>query len=96
MNLSTTYRRSEDVVAREIAGEMLLIPVKGDAVTDQRVFSLNSVGRMLWACLEQPKTLNELVSSVVEQFDVESGQAQDDVDDFLNQLSIRHLVDEQS
>jgi len=84
--------RNKDIIQREIAGEALLIPVHGDAVTDQRVFSLNPVGQFIWEQLEKPMEPVELAQAIVEHFNVDLAQAEEDVDAFIEQMQERHLV----
>ncbi len=86
------YKRNKDIIQREIAGETLLVPIHGDLVTDQKVFTLNAVGKFIWEQLEQPADAAELAQSVVNQFNIDLPQAKQDVNKFLEQMQKRHLI----
>jgi len=43
------YKLSENVVARDVHGEFLIIPVSsGVGESDEELFSLNEFGRAIW------------------------------------------------
>ena len=44
MALDTIYQHSPDVVARQILGETLLVPIRGELADLQRIFALNPAG----------------------------------------------------
>jgi len=46
--LGLRYRHSEDVVTRQIVGETLLVPIRGDLAGSQRLFALDAVGEFIW------------------------------------------------
>ena len=47
--LDRAYRMSEDVVARNIQGEFIIIPiVSGIVDMEDEIFSLNQIGRAAW------------------------------------------------
>jgi hypothetical protein len=87
------YRRSGHVVRREIADEVLLVPVHGGVADLQRVFALNDVGGFLWDCLSEPATPDELVAAVTAAFEVEPAVAHGDCAAFLDALRQRRLVE---
>ena len=43
-NLSRIYIREKDIISRDIAGETILVPIRGNLADMQCVFTLNPVG----------------------------------------------------
>jgi len=86
------YRKKEDIVARSIAGEDLLIPIRGKLADMQRIFSLNPVAEFVWKQLDEAQDVESLSNSVVEEFEVCGADAQRDVKAFLNDLVNADLV----
>ena len=83
------YQRQEDVVARCVAGENVLIPVHG---CTSSVYTLNPAGCRLWDLLEQSRTEDELTEALVEQYRITREAAKQDVAVFLGDLMRMGLV----
>lgn len=88
------HRRGDRHVYRNIAGEHLLIALRGDS--EAPMFALTPSGALLWKQLAEWITQEQLVEIVVEQYDVGIGQATADVEEFLEQLrQLRALESEE-
>ncbi len=70
---------------REIAGESFAVPVNAENGSSDIVI-LNPVSKLLWENLQEEKTIDELVSAVRSQFEVDPKTAADDIADFMEQL----------
>jgi hypothetical protein len=84
--------RAEEIVEREVAGETFLVPVRGRLADLQELFVLNEVGSWLWERLDGRNLLDDLVASVVAEFQVDEAQARRDTELFLKQLREASLV----
>ena len=82
------YVRKSDLLSVE-CDEDLIILLETD---NDEMLGLNATAKLLWAELERPKTLEQLVLSVSTVFDVDSKQARSDVIVFLNKLSDSGLM----
>ncbi len=82
--MAVEYLRGESHVYRFIAGEHLLVALRGDS-TDP-MFALTPTAAVLWSQLAQWSSRASLVDRMVERFDVQREQADADVGDFLGQL----------
>jgi hypothetical protein len=87
-------RRVEDVVQREVAGEVFLVPIRGRLADLQELFVLSETGRSLWERLDGSCTLDDLVTGLVSEFDVGEQEAVRDTEAFLEQLKEAGLVEE--
>lgn len=79
MNTVTKWEPSNKIVARQIRGKLIIIPVE-DGVADLNdvMFSFNSTGASIWKCIEQKMSFKEMCSSLQEEYsadqaDIEAG-----------------------
>ncbi len=77
---------------REIAGEILVIPVGQTALELNGMIVLNPVSKVIWDCLEQGTTLAGILAAVTEQFEVSEGEAEADITAFLEDLRKHDLI----
>jgi hypothetical protein len=86
------FVRSQAVVSRRVAGETLVVPVRGKVGDLASIYSFNSTGSLIWQSLESPKGFAELVSIVEQEYAVEHDQARRDVKQFLHDMLSADLV----
>lgn len=86
------FRRSGDFVAREIAGETILVPIRGDVAQLESIFTMNDSASTLWAGLTEGLDEEALAARLVERFDVTPDEARADVRAFLGTLEAEGLV----
>jgi hypothetical protein len=89
-------QQTTDVVARTIADETFLLPIKGELVNTTEMFVLSEVGLFIWDLVDGHRGLEEMVAAVVEAFEVDETRARADVHDFLDELARQGLVREVS
>lgn len=82
--LEQLYTRSQSVVSRRVAGETLIVPVRGKVGDLASIYSFNATGTLLWDSLASPQSLAGLVDAVLHEYVVERDQAEQDVKQFLN------------
>jgi len=70
VNLDTIYVPSEDIVAREVQGEFIIIPItSGVGDLEDEIFTLNETGRAIWDKLDGKRTLKEVAKELSEEFE---------------------------
>lgn len=84
----------EALVAREIAGEVILVPVRGKLAQLKRVFVLNPVGAYIWGQLDGHRDLTTIHRGVVEMFEVTDAEAEVDLFEFIGSLEEAGLLTE--
>ena len=87
------FIRSESVVARVVAGETLIVPIRAKVGDLASIYSFNGTGTLIWKLLETPKTVTELVTAVLQEYDVESEQATRDLAEFVGDMKSVGLVE---
>jgi hypothetical protein len=91
-SLEVVFARAENVVGRDVAGEFILVPIAARGVDLESIFLLNRVGSFIWECLDGRKNGEDLVTQVMERFDVSHVEAMDDTCRFLSQLESIRLI----
>jgi hypothetical protein len=92
--MQTGMLRVENVVRREIAGEVFLIPIRGRLADLQRLYVMDPVGDWIWEHLDGTRSRDEMVSVIRDRFSVEPDQAAADLDDFMQELWEAGLLEE--
>jgi len=93
IDMNSTYSRSEDVIARQIEDEYIIIPlVGGIGNIDDCLFSMNKTGKIIWDMLDGIKSLNSIVGDLILEYDIQKDQAEKDVQGFLQELFDRQIV----
>jgi coenzyme PQQ synthesis protein D (PqqD) len=77
---------SPDVVARRVAGEYLLVPVRSGAAQMDYIFTANEVGSVIFRLLDGSRDGREIARHLALEFAVDEECAQKDVVEFLRAL----------
>ncbi len=85
-------RKNGDAVTRTIAGETLLVPIRGRLADLRQIFSLNPVAAHVWESIDGAHDISGLAHEVAAVFDVDREQAVSDVRVFVRQLVDAGLV----
>jgi hypothetical protein len=84
------FVRSADVVARRIAGELVLVPIGSPTDDAERrtanFFVLNGTGEFLWGLLASAMGAEELTLHLTQHFQIDAFTAAEDVKAFLAEL----------
>ena len=79
-------------ILREVAGSFIVVAV-GSAVKDFKgIINLNETGAFLWKILEKGADREELLTKLLEEYDVNEETARRDIDAFINKLQEAKLV----
>jgi len=87
------FTRSRSVVSRVVAGETLIVPVRGKVGDLASIYSFNGTGSLIWKLLDAPRSLHDLVEAVEHEYEVTREQAQKDVKQFMNDMLSVGLLD---
>jgi len=88
-----SFVRSRSIVAREVAGETLLVPIRGKVGDLASIYSFNGTASLIWKLLVSPKTLAELAEAVTGEYEVDRSQAERDVKKFVDDMKAVGLVE---
>jgi len=95
VHLDAVYVPSEDVVAREIEGEIIIVPlVSGIADVEDELFTLNNAGRAIWNKLDGKRNLKELLEALSTEYEAPLDEIERDLIGFMKELIRRRIVHE--
>lgn len=83
-----------DFVLRQIAEDIVVIPVGQTALQLNGMILLNDVSKVIWQCLEQDTNFDSILTAVTDAFEVSHQEAQADIQEFLDQLRKLQLLEE--
>ena len=87
-----TFKIKSGYVSREVAGEILAIPVDPE-LDSSNIVILNPVSGLLWEKLQNECTLPQLVKAVTENFTVDEATAESDIKEFLQMLEESNMLE---
>jgi hypothetical protein len=93
VTIDTVCVPSEDVVAREIEGDIIIVPLTagiGDA--DDELYTLNETGRAIWLKLDGQRTLAEVAEALALEFDASQAELETDVLGFAGEMVRRRIL----
>jgi len=92
--LEDVYKPSGDVVAREIEGEIIIVPlVAGIGDMEDELFTLNDTGKAIWDQLDGQRSLAGVVTAIETEFEgAEDGAIERDVLGLVAELVTRRML----
>ena len=95
--LERIYAKSRDLVEREIEGEIIIVPLtSGIGDLEDELFSLNKVGKDVWARIDGKRRVSKIVKELQETYKIEREKLTTDVLGFLKELEKRKLIVEEA
>lgn len=90
------YRRSSDVVCRQVGLESILVPIRHNVGNLDFVYTLSPVAARIWSLLDGNRTVEAIAHELCNEFDVEPATAAADVSELLTDLAGVSLVSQVS
>jgi hypothetical protein len=89
----SVFQRSEDVVSRDIMGELIIVPLtSGIGDMEDEIYTLNETGRSIWERLDGSASLGEIAGVLSEEYDAPEGEIERDVQGIVAELLRRRMV----
>jgi hypothetical protein len=82
-----------EIVAREIAGETILVPVRNRVGDLDSIFTLNEVGAFVWGLIGARASGSHIAGAIATEFDVSPAEAERDALEFIASLEAAGLVE---
>ena len=87
ININNVVSRRNDIDTTDLNGEIVMMDLEKG-----RYFSLNGVGSRIWEIIEKPIEVNKLVESLLEEYDVNRNECEENVLEFLGKLRDANIV----
>ena len=93
ISLDQVYVPSEDIVAREIEGELIIVPlVAGIGDMEDELFSLNDTGKDIWCRLDGRTTLAGVANALAAEYGAQPDEIERDVVGLVGELGRRKML----
>jgi hypothetical protein len=86
------YRRSADVVCRQVGLESILVPIRHNVGNLDFVYTLSPVAARIWSLLDGVRTAEDIAHELCNEFEVEPAAAEADVSELLADLAGASLI----
>jgi hypothetical protein len=100
ITLDTTYIPSEDVVYRDVEGELIIVPLTREVGEGEEeaaaIFTLNETGRAIWDRLDGQHSLKDVATELAAEFEAPPGKIETDVLGLVGELVKRKMLVEVS
>jgi len=94
---STICMPSKDIVAREIEGELVIVPLAaGTGYVEDEPYTLNETGKAMWDRLDGKKSLAEVAAELAVEFEAARAEIERDVVGLARELLKRRILAEVS
>lgn len=79
-------RSNPEFIARDIAGELVLVPIGATAQKCEGLITCNEVGALIWRQLEKTSDEETILSAILEEFEIDEATARRDMAEFISRL----------
>jgi hypothetical protein len=83
-----------DYVTRQIAGETIIVPVRGGVGELQSIYTVNEPGAGIWQMVREGIPLDRIVDTICSQYEVSAAAASCDIADFIDDLRTSGLIED--
>jgi len=89
--LKTIVSHSPSIVTRRTGNEYVLVPITNNIADMNSVYTLNETGAFIWDHIDGKRTLEEIISALTAEYDIDSVNAEKDVFAFVDNMS-KYLI----
>lgn len=84
----------EGFMLRDIAGTWIIVPIGKRVVEFNGLMTLSDSGAFLWRNLENNVDIKDLISSLLNEYDIDELTAKADVEEFIASIHEKGLIEE--
>jgi hypothetical protein len=93
IQLDQVYAISEDLVARKVQGEFIIVPLtSGISKVNEELFTLNPSGLAIWEKINGKRTLGEIIEGLCREFSASKLTITKNVLGLMEEFSKRKMV----
>lgn len=94
MDLNKIYTKSDSIVSRKIADEVILVPIRQDVGDLESIYTLNEVAACIWELVDGKSTVKEIRDVIVSEYEVPPIEVEKDIMGCLRELESVKAVTE--
>lgn len=88
------FKKETSIVAREIAHEFILVPIRRKTSDIDGFYTLNEVGARVWQLIDGQKTVQEIRDALLLEYEVGTAEAEKDIEELIRRLELVGAVRE--
>jgi hypothetical protein len=89
--LKSVVSQSTAVVTRKTGNEYVLVPITNNIADMNSVYTLNETGAFIWEQIDGKRDVEEIISMLTEEYDIDKQKAESDVFEFIENMS-KYLI----
>ena len=86
------FRHGDSLVARDLAGEKVIIPVRGKVGDLGSIYTLNAVANDVWNLLDGKRRLCDVVNQLQQEYEVDPQTLSNDIQNLIRDLHQEGLI----
>jgi hypothetical protein len=90
-DLESILSHSPSIVTRKTGNEYVLVPITNNIADMNSVYTLNESGAFIWELIDGKKTVEELISAMTEEYDIDRESAKTDIFSFIDDMN-KYLI----
>jgi len=87
MELHTIFKKKSRFAIRNVGNELILVPLKNNVAEMNEIYTMNEVGNFIWEKIDGKNNIEDIIFSVIKEFDVDEKTARKDFEKFLLKVS---------
>jgi hypothetical protein len=93
VNVDSCYDVSDSMVAREIEGQVIIVPlVSGVGNLNENIYTLNETSQRVWNYLDGKKSLADIIVKLANEYDAPLERIKNDVRDLIIDFMKKGMV----
>lgn len=91
IDLKSVPSRASSIVTRKTGSEYVLVPIANNIADMNSVYTLNETGAFIWEHIDGKKSLEEIINSLTEEYEIDYETATSDVISLIENMS-KYLI----
>ena len=91
-DLDNIYRKNEDVVTRDIDGELFLLPLIRTRDEINALFTLSEMASKIWDMIDGKRSLGQIKKKVLKEYNVEEDVIEKDLENFIKDAKEINII----
>jgi methyltransferase-like protein len=89
--LKSILSQSTTIVTRKTGNEYVLVPITNNIADMNSVYTLNETGAFIWEQIDGKRNVEEIISALIAEYDIDKQNAESDVFNFIENMS-KYLI----
>lgn len=93
MKDALTLKKNDQVVSREIEGEVILVPLYSSSKDMNYIYTLNETAARFWDLIDGKNTIGDIKKTLLDEFEVEEDKLDAQIGELVKDLkSVKAVV----